>query len=69
MAISYQIGDSIFSSTSMTFFTSSTLNSLADFGIRFAVGLAISAVVVSIIAYFAVRIIAHIYQRRKNNSI
>lgn len=64
MAVSYQVGNALFGNDPMTFFTSPVLNHLADFGRRFAAGLALSAVVVSIISYFVVRVIVEIYQRR-----
>jgi uncharacterized protein len=65
MMLSYQIGDFLFGSFPVTAFDSSLLNHLLDFGRRFAVGLAICAVFISIISYFLVRMIAEIYQRRQ----
>lgn len=65
--LSYKIGDILFANVPVVEYKFVILNQIIDFSRRLFVGLAISAVVISIISYFIVRIIVQIYQGRKRS--
>lgn len=65
--LSYKIGGFLFADAAVTGYNFFWLNQLVDISKKLLVGLAINAVVISILSYFIVRVIAHAYQGRKKS--
>jgi len=65
--LSYKIGGLLFANAPIIEYSSFLLNHFIDISKKLLVGLAINAIVISVLSYFIVRVIAHAYQGRKKS--